>query len=253
MVLLTWTLNLKIYYSMTIWYRKLQISVCRDSLAKMNIELSREVMKGQCKLAKTTPSAWGFMAPEYANQGLISKKADIFSLGVIILEVVTHHPRFPAVRGGNADVRVLAPASRSWPTTTFLKMAKGVVIMIRVHLILILLNPSSSRSRMILTTIGAVLTAVFVQLNPSNPWSWVVMSLQVITAAETLVAVGVVTAFLTLNWLKYFRNLWPWVILVFGIGVPATVLDGVEEKLALGSLCLFGYVCTAGCCSYCGR
>nr|TKW39736.1 hypothetical protein SEVIR_1G199200v2 [Setaria viridis] len=229
------------------------ISVCRDSLAKMNIELSREVMKGQCKLAKTTPSAWGFMAPEYANQGLISKKADIFSLGVIILEVVTHHPRFPAVRGGNADVRVLAPASRSWPTTTFLKMAKGVVIMIRVHLILILLNPSSSRSRMILTTIGAVLTAVFVQLNPSNPWSWVVMSLQVITAAETLVAVGVVTAFLTLNWLKYFRNLWPWVILVFGIGVPATVLDGVEEKLALGSLCLFGYVCTAGCCSYCGR
>uniref|UniRef100_K3YVG9 Serine-threonine/tyrosine-protein kinase catalytic domain-containing protein n=1 Tax=Setaria italica TaxID=4555 RepID=K3YVG9_SETIT len=230
MVLLTWTLNLKIYYSMTIWYRKLQISVCRDSLAKTNIELSREVMKGHCKLAKTTPSAWGFMAPEYANQGLISKKADIFSLGVIILEVVTHHPRFPAVRGGNADVRVLAPASRSWPTTTFLKMAKGVVIMIRVHLILILLNPSSSRSRMILTTIRAV-----------------------ITAAETLVAVGVVTAFLTLNWLKYFRNLWPWVILVFGIGVPATVLDGVEEKLALGSLCLFGYVCTAGCCSYCGR
>jgi serine/threonine protein kinase len=30
----------------------------------------------------------GYMAPEYINKGVISKKADIFSLGVIIIEIL---------------------------------------------------------------------------------------------------------------------------------------------------------------------
>ncbi|KAM0837348.1 hypothetical protein ACQ4PT_061724 [Festuca glaucescens] len=37
----------------------------------------------------------GYMAPEYLTQGLISKKADIFSLGVIIIEVVTGCREYP--------------------------------------------------------------------------------------------------------------------------------------------------------------
>jgi serine/threonine protein kinase len=35
------------------------------------------------------------MAPEYINQGLITKKADIFSLGVIIIEIVTGRRDYP--------------------------------------------------------------------------------------------------------------------------------------------------------------
>ena len=30
----------------------------------------------------------GYMAPEYIDRGIISKKADIFSLGVIIIEIL---------------------------------------------------------------------------------------------------------------------------------------------------------------------
>jgi len=31
----------------------------------------------------------GYMAPEYINRGTITKELDIFSLGVIIIEIVT--------------------------------------------------------------------------------------------------------------------------------------------------------------------
>uniref|UniRef100_A0ACD6ADL5 Uncharacterized protein n=1 Tax=Avena sativa TaxID=4498 RepID=A0ACD6ADL5_AVESA len=37
----------------------------------------------------------GYMAPEYLIQGLISRKADIFSLGVIIIEIITGHRDYP--------------------------------------------------------------------------------------------------------------------------------------------------------------
>jgi serine/threonine protein kinase len=35
------------------------------------------------------------MAPEYINRGLISTKSDIFSLGVIIIEIVTGQRDYP--------------------------------------------------------------------------------------------------------------------------------------------------------------
>lgn len=37
----------------------------------------------------------GYMAPEYLNQGLITRKADIFSLGVIIIEIITGRRDYP--------------------------------------------------------------------------------------------------------------------------------------------------------------
>uniref|UniRef100_A0A0A8XN46 Protein kinase domain-containing protein n=1 Tax=Arundo donax TaxID=35708 RepID=A0A0A8XN46_ARUDO len=37
----------------------------------------------------------GYMAPEYINKGIITKKLDIFSLGVIIIEIMTGHKDYP--------------------------------------------------------------------------------------------------------------------------------------------------------------
>ena len=39
----------------------------------------------------------GYMAPEYIDRGIISKKADIFSLGVIIVEIITGHRDYPNI------------------------------------------------------------------------------------------------------------------------------------------------------------
>ncbi|CAL5048332.1 unnamed protein product [Urochloa decumbens] len=41
----------------------------------------------------------GYMAPEYINRGVISTKSDIFSLGVIIIEIVTGHRDYPDETG----------------------------------------------------------------------------------------------------------------------------------------------------------
>uniref|UniRef100_A0ACD5VAC1 Uncharacterized protein n=1 Tax=Avena sativa TaxID=4498 RepID=A0ACD5VAC1_AVESA len=37
----------------------------------------------------------GYMAPEYLTRGVVSKKADIFSLGVIFIEIITGHKDYP--------------------------------------------------------------------------------------------------------------------------------------------------------------
>ncbi|KAM0924030.1 hypothetical protein ACQ4PT_005153 [Festuca glaucescens] len=37
----------------------------------------------------------GYMAPEYINQGIVSNKTDIFSLGVIFIEIITGHRDYP--------------------------------------------------------------------------------------------------------------------------------------------------------------
>ena len=39
------------------------------------------------------------MAPEYINKGLITTKSDVFSLGVIIIEIVTGHRDYPDENG----------------------------------------------------------------------------------------------------------------------------------------------------------
>jgi len=37
----------------------------------------------------------GYMSPEYINKGIVSTKSDIFSLGVIIIEIVTGRGDYP--------------------------------------------------------------------------------------------------------------------------------------------------------------
>ncbi|KAI4971638.1 hypothetical protein ZWY2020_002552 [Hordeum vulgare] len=38
---------------------------------------------------------FGYMAPEYLQRGIITTKSDIFSLGVIIIEIITGHKNYP--------------------------------------------------------------------------------------------------------------------------------------------------------------
>ena len=45
----------------------------------------------------------GYMSPEYINRGLISTKSDIFSLGVIIIEIVTGGRDYPDETGTSSD------------------------------------------------------------------------------------------------------------------------------------------------------
>ncbi|CAO2046230.1 unnamed protein product [Urochloa humidicola] len=180
------------------------------------------------------------------------------------------YPWLRAVPRGNA-VHAPALASRSWMRAMSLMKIAAIGVTMMIGVLLILLNPSNSwplvvrnmgilfATRvmvvplilclqnnssfswplMILMALGA--SGIFVLLNPRSPWSWVVvvMTLQVIMAAKTLVEFGFVTAFLTLDCLHYFRNLWAWLILVFGIVVLAMVLDGVEDKLGPGLLMSF--------------
>ncbi|GJN37473.1 hypothetical protein PR202_gb26432 [Eleusine coracana subsp. coracana] len=44
---------------------------------------------------KSCEGTVGYMAPEYINRGIITKSLDIFSLGVIIIEIVTGHKEYP--------------------------------------------------------------------------------------------------------------------------------------------------------------
>uniref|UniRef100_A0ACD5UK17 Uncharacterized protein n=4 Tax=Avena sativa TaxID=4498 RepID=A0ACD5UK17_AVESA len=45
----------------------------------------------------------GYMAPEYLTRGVVSNKADIFSLGVIVIEIITGHRDYPYSYQDSAD------------------------------------------------------------------------------------------------------------------------------------------------------
>ncbi|KAL6627018.1 hypothetical protein ACP70R_030744 [Stipagrostis hirtigluma subsp. patula] len=52
---------------------------------------------------KTCVGTMGYMAPEYLNKGVISIKSDIFSAGVIIIEIITGHRNYP--NGAGKDMQ----------------------------------------------------------------------------------------------------------------------------------------------------
>ena len=41
------------------------------------------------------------MAPEYLIRGVVSNKADIFSMGVIVIEIITGHRDYPDFQQDN--------------------------------------------------------------------------------------------------------------------------------------------------------
>ncbi|KAL6844677.1 hypothetical protein ACP4OV_025336 [Aristida adscensionis] len=58
--------------------------------------LSRLIGPEQTRIhTSTCVGTRGYMAPEYLDKGIISIKSDIFSVGVIILEIITGHRNYP--------------------------------------------------------------------------------------------------------------------------------------------------------------
>ncbi|KAK1692134.1 hypothetical protein QYE76_008831 [Lolium multiflorum] len=60
------------------------------------------------------PGTLGYMAPELINSGKLTPKSDIFSLGVIILEVVTGHRDYPAVDSKTALDEFIELEVKKW-------------------------------------------------------------------------------------------------------------------------------------------
>jgi len=62
----------------------------------MDFGLSRLLGEEKSKtITQNCTGTLGYMAPEYINRGEISPEADIFSLGVIMIELITGHKNYP--------------------------------------------------------------------------------------------------------------------------------------------------------------
>ncbi|KAL0372976.1 UNVERIFIED_CONTAM: Cysteine-rich receptor-like protein kinase [Sesamum calycinum] len=57
---------------------------------------------------------YGYMAPEYANHGQISVKTDVFSFGVLVLEIVSGRKNNSFRDGENAGDMLITSAWRNW-------------------------------------------------------------------------------------------------------------------------------------------
>ncbi|XP_047057712.1 G-type lectin S-receptor-like serine/threonine-protein kinase At1g11330 [Lolium rigidum] len=79
------------------------ILIDKDMTSKIaDFGLSRLFCEGKTHTCATKViGVKGYMAPEYINRFILSKKSDIFSLGVIILEIVTGHRKYPEVTSEN--------------------------------------------------------------------------------------------------------------------------------------------------------
>ncbi|KAM3405702.1 hypothetical protein ACQJBY_008301 [Aegilops geniculata] len=69
-----------------------------DMLPKIaDFGLSRLFSKQQTQVCtRSRDGTYGYMAPEYINQGIITTKSDIFSLGVIIIQIITGYRNYPS-------------------------------------------------------------------------------------------------------------------------------------------------------------
>ncbi|KAM5586033.1 cysteine-rich receptor-like protein kinase 10 [Rosa sericea] len=70
---------------------------------------------------KTIVGTYGYMAPEYATHGRFSVKSDVFSFGVLVLEIITGKKRSSFRNGENED-DLLSYAWRNWRDDTVLNI-----------------------------------------------------------------------------------------------------------------------------------
>ncbi|KAL6282796.1 hypothetical protein ACE6H2_013725 [Prunus campanulata] len=67
---------------------------------------------------KTVRGTYGYMAPEYVNHGLFSVKTDVFSFGVLVLEIVSGK-KIGSFQHGENEENLLTYAWRNWREETF--------------------------------------------------------------------------------------------------------------------------------------
>ncbi|AQK58670.1 Receptor-like serine/threonine-protein kinase SD1-6 [Zea mays] len=89
-------------------------------------------------ITKTCGGTLGYMAPEYLLKGLISVKADIFSLGVIIIEVMTGGRNYPTCEKsceqfavdvvGRWRKRLLEEAGRYTPLEKYVEQVETCIL-----------------------------------------------------------------------------------------------------------------------------
>ncbi|CAM0880198.1 unnamed protein product [Alopecurus aequalis] len=65
--------------------------------------LSRLFDQHQTIFCPNRVGTFGYMAPEYIHEGTITPKSDIFSLGVIIMELITGDKNYPGVAGTSSE------------------------------------------------------------------------------------------------------------------------------------------------------
>ncbi|PRQ31254.1 putative protein kinase RLK-Pelle-DLSV family [Rosa chinensis] len=70
---------------------------------------------------KTIVGTYGYMAPEYASQGRFSIKSDVFSFGVLVLEIITGK-KTGSFRNGENEDDLLSYAWRNWRDDTILNI-----------------------------------------------------------------------------------------------------------------------------------
>ncbi|XP_051223302.1 cysteine-rich receptor-like protein kinase 43 [Lolium perenne] len=65
--------------------------------------LSRLLDQHQTISSPNRVGTFGYMAPEYVHEGTITPKSDIFSLGVIIMELIMGNRNYPSVTGTSSE------------------------------------------------------------------------------------------------------------------------------------------------------
>ncbi|XP_027083732.2 G-type lectin S-receptor-like serine/threonine-protein kinase At1g11330 [Coffea arabica] len=78
--------------------------------------------------SKTTKIAgtYGYMAPEYAMDGLFSEKSDVFSFGIIVVEIISGH-RNMAFFESDSSLNLLGHASNLWKEEKPLELLDSAV------------------------------------------------------------------------------------------------------------------------------
>lgn len=115
------------------------ILIDEDFNAKISdFGLAKLLGAGKSHITTRVMGTFGYVAPEYANSGLLNEKSDVYSFGIVLLEAITgrdpvDHGR-PALEvnlvdwlkmmvGSRHYEEVVDPKIESKPSTTFLKRA----------------------------------------------------------------------------------------------------------------------------------
>ncbi|KAK9706494.1 hypothetical protein RND81_07G129600 [Saponaria officinalis] len=97
-----------------------------------NFKTARLIHGGQTEGDTRVVGTYGYMPLEYVQQGYSSIKSDIFSYGVILLEVVTRY-MISGISNGDAEKNLLTYAWRKWCDDTILDMVDEALDDIERH------------------------------------------------------------------------------------------------------------------------